>query len=568
MNLQSNKNYEVVIIGAGISGIIAAQRYLEAHPKCRLTILEKDLCVGGVFGKRRIYPGFWTQWSFGHAEFSDMAMERPPEEDIKHGCFKAKYTTEYLEKYVDEKLHNGSSLRDRIQFGMRVTLIEYDEGMWKLCCTDANNSPVTLLATKLMVANGQNSLPNMPNLPGKDDFGGVVMHSEDFGASNVLSLSQNQNIAVIGAGKSSADMIYEAVKAGKAVTWIIRKEGCGAGFFAPIDLKTPYESGGHAALTRIMAQLQPSLLNKEKCLSGFINRTSLGMAITKGVFSKLDSEIKEHANYTGRGNTKGFEGLEYDTGIFWQNGTGGALHHKDFFDLIAEKVTVYRGTVKKLGHRMVHLDDGSQFPCDVVLCGTGWKVATEFFKPDLLLKLGLPYHKENEPKEVTEKWEGLALEADKKVLTRFPLLADPPPHFHKDLKTTPYRLFRCIAPINIDSIVFLNHLSAGSKLFAAEAQAMWAVAYFDKNVSIPSIEDREKDVATWNAWCRRRYLSNGEGGNFAAFDSVPYVDTLLEDVGATAHFKGSWWKDMFVPYRPSDLGQAWKEYLKKSGSRG
>jgi protoporphyrinogen oxidase len=37
----------------GISGIIAAQRYLQAHPECNLTILEKDNCVGGVFGKSK-----------------------------------------------------------------------------------------------------------------------------------------------------------------------------------------------------------------------------------------------------------------------------------------------------------------------------------------------------------------------------------------------------------------------------------------------------------------------------------------------------------------------------------
>lgn len=66
----NKRSFEVIIVGAGtlgfpdqghrdsetlmrlhvgISGIIAAQRYLEAHPKCRLTLLEKDYCIGGVF---------------------------------------------------------------------------------------------------------------------------------------------------------------------------------------------------------------------------------------------------------------------------------------------------------------------------------------------------------------------------------------------------------------------------------------------------------------------------------------------------------------------------------------
>lgn len=123
------------IVHSGLSGIIAAQRYLQAHPKCRLAIIEKDNCVSGVFSKRkcgqvrrfslwtnqssaRLYDEFWTQWTVGLAEFSDLPIRRPPEEDCKNDCFRAKYTTKYLEEYVDTMTHAGLSLRDRINFGL------------------------------------------------------------------------------------------------------------------------------------------------------------------------------------------------------------------------------------------------------------------------------------------------------------------------------------------------------------------------------------------------------------------------------------------------------------------
>jgi hypothetical protein len=69
-----NSNSDVVVVGAGksrsglfisksgmcvdhllpgVTGIIAAQRYLDAHPEARLVILEKDSCIGGVFSKRK-----------------------------------------------------------------------------------------------------------------------------------------------------------------------------------------------------------------------------------------------------------------------------------------------------------------------------------------------------------------------------------------------------------------------------------------------------------------------------------------------------------------------------------
>jgi dimethylaniline monooxygenase (N-oxide forming) len=213
-----------------------------------------------------------------------------------------------------------------------------------------------------------------------------------------------------------------------------------------------------------------------------------------------------------------------------------------------------------LHDKMLYLEDGTHFPCDAVLCGTGWKPGIEFFSTDLLVKLDLPHHKEDEQYETTAKWEKLTMEADEKVRKKYLLLANPPAHSHKHIQTTPYRLYNCMAPLSDDSILFMNHVTAGNKLFAAEAQAIWAVAHFDKKIVPSSTEEKEKEIATWVAWCQRRYLSNGELGNFAAFDSVPYVDKLLNDIRATAHRKG-WWRDLFEPFKPHDLGVAWKEYL-------
>jgi dimethylaniline monooxygenase (N-oxide forming) len=218
-----------------------------------------------------------------------------------------------------------------------------------------------------------------------------------------------------------------------------------------------------------------------------------------------------------------------------------------------------------LSDKTVYLKDGTHFPSDAVLCGTGWKPGIEFFSTDLQVKLGLPHRKEDELYETTVKWEKLLLEADEKVTKKFLLLANPPDHPHKNIQTTPYRLYNSMSPLNDNSILFMNHVTAGNKLFAAEAQAMWAVAYFDGNITLPSLEEQEKEIASWIAWCRRRYLSNGERGNFAAFDSVPYVDKLLRDMSVTAHRKG-WWRDTFQVFVPGDLGMAWKEYLERNES--
>jgi dimethylaniline monooxygenase (N-oxide forming) len=157
------------------------------------------------------------------------------------------------------------------------------------------------------------------------------------------------------------------------------------------------------------------------------------------------------------------------------------------------------------------------------------------------------------------------LEADKKLCSMYPMLENPPPHPHTRVTTTPYRLYQGMVPTHDDSILFMNHIVTGNKLLAADIQAMWAVAYFDKKISLPSVDDMEKEIALWVTYSRRRYLSSGELGNNLAFESITYTDLLLKQLDLTAHKKG-FWKETFEPFRPSDLGKAWKEYLEKSSS--
>ncbi|KAF3071070.1 putative dimethylaniline protein [Daldinia childiae] len=221
------------------------------------------------------------------------------------------------------------------------------------------------------MANGQSSVPNMPNFPGKEHFRGKVIHSVDFGQSDVVQDKSIQHIAVIGAGKSAADMVYEVVKAGKTVSWIIHETGngsLGAAAFAPIDLPTPYKNG--------------------------------------------DANI---SNYN------------------LAEKTAGGCHFADFWPLVAEKVYVYRGDVKLLDGNELYLNDknGTHFPCDAVLCGTGWKSGLDMFENHTLMELGLPYPKDIEPQEVTAKWEKLVGKADEQVLRRFVMLRNPPKHYHK-----------------------------------------------------------------------------------------------------------------------------------------
>jgi dimethylaniline monooxygenase (N-oxide forming) len=242
-------------------------------------------------------------------------MEKPPEEDCMNDLFLAKYTTKYLEDYTKYQSHKGRTLHDRIQFNLDVQSIKKVNGKWHVrCISTKDESHITMMSSKLMMANGQSSLPNIPSFPG--NFRGKIVHSIDFGQSDVIENESIHHVAVIGAGKSAADMVYEAIKVGKTVSWIIRKTGengsLGAAALAPIDLPTPYKNGVEASQARIMASLQPCFMSRQSWWSWFLHSTSVGTRLVTKVFALLDETVRKYAGYRERESDKGFEKLEYD----------------------------------------------------------------------------------------------------------------------------------------------------------------------------------------------------------------------------------------------------------------
>ncbi|CAO2649178.1 Nn.00g101270.m01.CDS01 [Neocucurbitaria sp. VM-36] len=584
------EEYDAVVIGAGFAGLISAHRYLDLHPKASLVILDRNVHVGGVWSKDRIYPGFYSQFVLGISEYSDLKMGDPPKEECLSECFRAKWMSDYLQEFANKMVHDGKSLRDRLRRAeiIDVTRDKSDERrQWHISCRDLSGHEDDRMLTaqggdihvevtkgkvesrlftaqKLIVATGEFSQPNIPRFTGDANFDAPVIHSTNFGETELLSKSDIKHVAVIGAGKSSADMLYMTLKSfppSTQVHWIIREGGTGPGFFAPIDLSSPYQNTVESANTAAMGYIQPSIFHEDGWWVWFLHRTWIGMWLVTSIFGVIDSAAKQRANYHGRGKEtkeRGFDKLDYSPGIFWQNSAGGMLHHKDFWDLVSSRVVVHRAHITSASHHTLHLSDDTSISCDALLLGTGWTTSLTFLSEELKAELGVPHDPSFSSPEQTEKWTSLEKKADKEVVERFPLLANPPKHTLKKPRTTPYRLYRGIAPLNDPSrsIVFVNFYLSGNMIMNAEAQAIWAVTYLSQSpqLILPPLEQQEREVALQVAWSKRRYLSNGQLGIFAGFDSIMYWDVLLGDVGANGPLraKGTW-----GVRRPADLGKAW-----------
>ena len=207
-------------------------------------------------------------------------------------------------------------------------------------------------------------------------------------------------------------------------------------------------------------------------------------------------------------------------------------------------------------------------PTDVLVFCTGWSTGTAFFPPNEASVLGLSTSLKDADPKTEARWQYLEKAADPVILSRFPNLRRPPAYRKIEPVSTPFRLYKAMAPINnvhdTHSIVFLGKMVVGNNFRTAEAQALWAVAYLDGRMpSIPNHRNLEKEIAETVAWNRRRYLNKGELGSWFYFDVVDYADALLEQLKLSSHRRKGWLKDLMEPCFASDLKDLGMEYRRK-----
>jgi dimethylaniline monooxygenase (N-oxide forming) len=247
------------------------------------------------------------------AEFSDVPLRLPSEATTYHGFFPARYVTDYLENYADSHIYCGKSLRDRILCQHRVTRLERRvSGEWSVLTS--TDSEQRFEASKLIVASGFTSTPYEPTLPSRPAFSGQILHQKFFGQSSFLNNPQVANVAVLGGGKSAADIVYASAKAGKHVSWIIREGGGGPAAHTQAAGLGPYENSIEMFGTRVLSSLSPSIFGSQTIWTRILHRTRVGRKIVDWVWKKSDKQNRSIAGYqTRRGAGKGFEELEPDT---------------------------------------------------------------------------------------------------------------------------------------------------------------------------------------------------------------------------------------------------------------
>jgi cation diffusion facilitator CzcD-associated flavoprotein CzcO len=184
--------YDILIIGAGLSGLCSLYHLRERFPDWRIKVLDNGTDVGGTWFWNR-YPGcrFDSESvSYGYSFDKELLEEWHWKESFSPQVETLKYIRRFAEK------HN---LHDNIQFNTTIKAARWNDenNTWTFVDDEGNEYITTFYVSCIGIL----SKPTLPAIPGIEDFEGKAFHTsrwpEDFDISRDFA---NQRIGVIGTG--------------------------------------------------------------------------------------------------------------------------------------------------------------------------------------------------------------------------------------------------------------------------------------------------------------------------------------------------------------------------------
>jgi dimethylaniline monooxygenase (N-oxide forming) len=228
------KQKNVCVIGAGVSGLVAAKTFgARGH---KVTILERSGDLGGVWEPARSYPEVQTQSPKDLYRYTDKPMPASYPEWPKGPQVHA-----YLSEYADDH-----GLKPRLRLNTAVTgMARRNSGLpgWTLDVKNPDGSVTNEEFDFVAICTGQFNERRTLSLPGEDAFiaaGGKILHSAQH--ADAASV-KGKSVVVLGGSKSATDIAVNSVNAGASAVTLIYRE--------PV-WRIPYFIGGLVNFKRIL----------------------------------------------------------------------------------------------------------------------------------------------------------------------------------------------------------------------------------------------------------------------------------------------------------------------------
>lgn len=612
-------------------GLAAAKTYIELHPEQSILVLEQDSSCGGTWARDRLYRGLRSNNIRGSYEYPDYPMSEAVYgvKDGEHipGKVLHRYLTDYAAAHgVLER----TRFRTRVEaveamgedgWRVHVSPVGVMTEEKKAASALSSSSPSLPLAERvlrtkrLIVATGLTSQPNMPCFAGQETFTAPLFHGKELHKRSETVQSCTRAV-VVGAGKSAFDCAYALATGGGAaaeagagaedgggdgarVELVVRPTGCGPVWLCPPYL-TPLKRKAESLLhTRLLTCFSPCPWGAEDgfgLLRRWLHGTWPGRLLTRGVWAAMDAEVRTRSYR--RHACADLRKLEPWQSMFWY-GSSLAIDNypHDPRDLVRRgRIRVHIADVASLNGKEVLLADGTLLQdVDAVVCATGWKKQS----PVRFIGLDPGCSPGSLGALSAKERHRLASEADASILASFPMLdssskkgsssstktctdddsaspADPAPQPPSEI----LRNHRFMVPaddthVSGRNLAYAGMISTVSTTILATVQALWICAFFDGKLKRepPAQDELAKEVMLHTQFARWRYPAGRYGLEVPdlAFDSLPYVDLLLKDLGLRSWRKRSWVRELVEAYSPRDyagLVDEWLEVVDGKGADG
>ncbi len=206
------RDVEVLIVGAGLSGIGAAWRLSHDRPGTRYAVLEARQQIGGTWDLFR-YPGVRSD--------SDMFTLSYPFRPWRGDRSMADGAS--IRRYIQDTAREGG-IAPHIRFGTRVLSAAWSsaEQRWRVQARPADGGEVSTWSCRfLYVCSGYYSYEHgyQPDFPGLADFAGTFVHPQAWPADLDTA---GRRVVVIGSGATAVTLV-PALAAGAAQVTMLQR---------------------------------------------------------------------------------------------------------------------------------------------------------------------------------------------------------------------------------------------------------------------------------------------------------------------------------------------------------
>jgi cation diffusion facilitator CzcD-associated flavoprotein CzcO len=335
----------VLVIGTGFGGLGMAIQLKKAGFN-NILLLEKADAIGGTW-RDNTYPGAACDvqshlYSFSFEPKHDWSRKFGHQSEILG------YMEHCVRKY---------GLAQHIRFNSEVCKAEFDDSRneWAVSLADGTS----LQARVLITATGQLNQPAWPKLEGLDRFTGELFHSAQWNHGYSLT---GKKVAVIGTGASAIQFVPEISKQVQSLSLFQRS----AAWVLPKPDR-PFRRWEHA----LFKALPP--LDKAYRYLIYWKNESRALAFTR--FNSVLELFAHQAKKEARKRVSDPEKLKHLIPDY-QIGCKRILISNDWYKAINQPhINLVTSAIDHIDEHGIVTRDGSQYPVDAIICGTGFQAS-------------------------------------------------------------------------------------------------------------------------------------------------------------------------------------------------